>query len=80
MWQRTALSSISRKSPWSCEGSFPQYRGCQSSEVGVSGWEGAHPHKSRGRGTGVGKQGKGITFEMQIHKISNKKEIYIIPK
>jgi len=30
----------------------------------VGGWEGKHPHKSRGRGGSMGERGKGITFEM----------------
>jgi hypothetical protein len=44
--------------PWSCEGSMPQYR------------------ISRRRGEGglsEGKPGKGVTFEMDIKEISNKK-------
>jgi hypothetical protein len=43
----------------------------------VAWWEGEHPQRIRGRGDAiggipVGKLGKGITFEMLIHKISNK--------
>jgi hypothetical protein len=40
---------------------------------------GTYPHRSRRRGDGIGgfwgsgKLGKGITLEMQINKISNKK-------
>jgi hypothetical protein len=46
---------------------------CQGQEAGVDGLV------SRGRGKGIGdfsegKQGKGITFEMEIKKISNKKK------
>jgi hypothetical protein len=43
----------------------------------VGGWVGEHPHRSRGRGgegggDAEGKPRKGITFEMQINKITNK--------
>jgi hypothetical protein len=50
--------------------------------VGRQEWVGVgkHPYRSRGRGDGMGvsmedggKPGKGITFEMLIKKISNKK-------
>jgi hypothetical protein len=47
---------------------------------GGSEWVGKYPHRSRGRGNGMGVSGaegnggKGITFEMEINKISNKKE------
>jgi hypothetical protein len=44
--------------------------------VGGRRWVGEHPHRSRGGGweSGFleGKPGKGITFEMQMKKISNK--------
>ena len=52
-------------------------RGIKGREVGVSGWVKEYPHRSRGREDGIGcfqeggKLGKGITFEMQIKKISN---------
>jgi hypothetical protein len=43
----------------------------------VGGWVGEHLQRSRGRRDGMGlsrgETGKGITFEMQINKISNKK-------
>ena len=49
------------------KGLCPSIGECQDSEVGVSGWEGEHPHRSKGWGGywGVleGKLGKGITFE-----------------
>jgi len=44
----------------------------------VGGWGGEHPHRSRRRGMGwgfpEGRPGKGITFEMQIKKICNKRK------
>jgi hypothetical protein len=50
---------------------------CQGQETGVGGlWRGA---KGIG-GFWEGKLGKGITFEMQIKKISNKKEIKVEDK
>ena len=42
----------------------------EAREVGVGGWVGEHPHRSRGRGNEIRgsrvgrKPGKGITFEM----------------
>ena len=51
---------------------------CEGKKVGVGEWVGEHPHKSRrwdGRGCfRVGKFEKGITFEIQISKICNKKK------
>jgi hypothetical protein len=46
---------------------------------GRSGWVGEHPHRVRGEGKWdrefpEGRPGKGITFEMQIKKISNKRK------
>jgi hypothetical protein len=45
----------------------PNIGECQGGEVGVGGWVGELPHRSRGKGMGwefaEGKQGKGI-FEM----------------
>jgi hypothetical protein len=50
---------------------MPSFRGIEGKEVGVGGWVEEHPHRSRGREDGiggfqegVGKPGKGITFEM----------------
>jgi hypothetical protein len=43
---------------------------------GRSGWVEQYPHRGRGRGNGIGaflRPGKGITVEMQIKKISNKR-------
>jgi len=37
---------------------------CQNTEMGVGGWEGRHPHRSRGRVGRRGETAKGITFEM----------------
>jgi hypothetical protein len=52
----------SRRGPWSCEGSMPQYRGMPGPGMrvgglgsGGGGWD---------RGISEGKLGKGITFEM----------------
>jgi hypothetical protein len=39
-----------------------------------SGWVGEQKERGGNRGFSEGKPGKGITFEMQIKKISNKKE------
>jgi hypothetical protein len=56
-----------------------QCRGIEGREVGVGGWVEEHPHRSRGREDVIGyfweggKLGKGVKFEMQIKKISNKK-------
>jgi hypothetical protein len=33
---------------------FPRVGECQGDEVGVGGWEGEHPHRSRGKGMGWG--------------------------
>jgi hypothetical protein len=52
---------------------MPQHKGIECGELGVSGWVGEHPHRSRGREDGIGsllergKLGKGITLEMQIN-------------
>jgi hypothetical protein len=35
----------------------PSVGECQSGEVGVGGWVGEHPHRSRGRGYGLGSFG-----------------------
>ena len=61
---------------------MPHCRGIEGREVGVGRWVLKHPHRRRGRGDGLGgshasvggKQGKGVTFEMQIKKICNKKK------
>jgi hypothetical protein len=50
--------------------------------VGVGGWVGKHPHRSRGKGGGIGcfgrrgggRLGNGITLEMKIKKIYNKRK------
>jgi hypothetical protein len=54
---------------------MPQCRGIKGREVGVGGWVEEHPLRSRGRGDvwRFPGEGKGITFEMQIKKISNKR-------
>ena len=52
---------------------MPQSRGIENGEVGVGCVE-EHPHRSRRREDGIGgfqegeKQGKGMTFEVQIKK------------
>lgn len=62
-----ALSGINRKRhPWSVKTRFPNVGDCQGVEVRVGGWEGEHLYGRMGEGA------KGITFEMEIHKISNK--------
>ena len=33
---------------------FHSIEECQGSEVGVAGWEGEHPHRSRGEGDRIG--------------------------
>ena len=60
-----------RRGPWSYEGSIDaQCRGIEGGDVGVGGWVGEHPHRSRGREDGIGgfqewgKPGKEITFAM----------------
>jgi hypothetical protein len=62
---------------------MPLCRGTGGGEVGVCGWVGGcleeHPNRSRWRKDMIGcfweggKPRKGIIFEMQIKKISNKK-------
>jgi hypothetical protein len=56
----------------------PSVGAYQGREVGVGRWVEEHLHRCRGRRDGIrvwgGKPGKGITFEMQIKKISNKKK------
>jgi hypothetical protein len=58
---------------------MPQCRGIEGRDVRVGGWV-EHPHRSWGREDVIGcfreegKLGKGITFEMQIKKISSKKK------
>jgi hypothetical protein len=47
----------------------PTYGECKGGEVGVGGWVGEHPHRSRVREDGdrvfvEGKQGMGIAFEL----------------
>ena len=41
---------------------------CEGREAGKGGWVRVYPHRSRGRGDGIGasgeESGKGITFEM----------------
>ena len=47
-----------------------QCRGIEGGEMGTGGWVEKHPHRSRGRGVGIGgllrrrELGKGITLEM----------------
>jgi hypothetical protein len=58
---------------------YPSVGEGQGGEVGVGWWMGGGgSHRSRGRGKGwgfmEGKFRKGITFEMELHKISKKKE------
>jgi hypothetical protein len=66
-----ALSVINgKRGPWSFESWISQYRECQDQEAEVGGLV------SRGMGKEIvgfwrWKQGKGVTFEMQIKKISN---------
>jgi hypothetical protein len=47
---------------------MPQCRECQDGEVGVGGWVGEYPYKSKGRRMGwefpERKLGKEITFEL----------------
>ena len=74
--QRMDLLDINgKRGPGSCEGSMPQCRGMPGQGMGVGGLV------SSGWGDGIGfffflegKPGKGVTFEMEIKKISNKKE------
>jgi hypothetical protein len=67
-----------RIGPWSCEGSMPQYRGIPGPGSG-SEWVGEQGERGGARGFLERKQGKGITFEMQIKKISNKKKVLFFP-
>ena len=36
---------------------MPSVGECQGGKAGVGGWEGEHPHRSRGRGIGEGVSG-----------------------
>jgi hypothetical protein len=42
------LASMGREAPWSCEGLMLQCRGMLGQGVGVCGWMGENPHRSRG--------------------------------
>ena len=61
-----------RRGPWSCEDSRPQYREMPGPGSG-SGWVGEHRDKGGYRGFSERKLGKGIAFEMEMKKTSNKK-------
>jgi hypothetical protein len=64
MWQRMAYLVFSgRRSPWSCEGSVPQYRGLPG-PVNGSGWVTEHGEGGQERGFLEWNLGKGLTFEM----------------
>ena len=53
MQQRMALYGISgRRGP--VKARFPSVGEYQGREVGVGGWVREHPHRSRGRGNGIG--------------------------
>jgi hypothetical protein len=52
-----------RRSPWSCEGSMPQYRGMPGPRSG-SGWVGEQGEAGGDRGILERKMENGITFEM----------------
>lgn len=58
--------------PWSWEDSMPQCRELQDREVGVSGWVGEHPHRSRRREDGIGVFRGQTGNENNINKISTK--------
>jgi hypothetical protein len=63
------LASIGGEALGPVKARCPSVRECQGGEVGVGGWVGEHPHRSRGREDGIGgfQRGnleKGITFEM----------------
>jgi len=63
-----ALSSINRrKNPWSCEGSLPQ---CSNARARRLEW--VDGNGSILIETGEGRGANGITFEVEIHKISKK--------
>jgi hypothetical protein len=61
-----------RTGPWFSEGSMPQYRGKIGPGI-KSEWVGGHRDGKVDSGFSEVKLGKGITFEMQIKKISFKK-------
>jgi len=51
-----ALSAINeRRALGPVKAPFPTVGECQGAEVGVSGWEGEHLHRSRGKGYRRGK-------------------------
>jgi hypothetical protein len=52
---------------------MPQYRGTPG-PGSRGGWVSEQGEEEGGRGVLEGKPGKGITFEMEIKKISNKKK------
>jgi len=56
-----SISGINgRRSPWSMTSHFPILGKRQGVELGMGGWEGEHPHRSRARGVGrVGKWERG---------------------
>jgi len=56
---------------------FPSGGKCQGVEVEVCGWEGEHLHSIRRRAMERGELGKVITFERQMHKLSNKEKSWV---
>jgi hypothetical protein len=70
-----ALSDINgSRGSWSCEGYTPQCRGMPG-QGSRSGWVGEQEEEGWDKRSSEGKPGKGITFEMLIKKISNKKNL-----
>jgi hypothetical protein len=60
-----------RRGRWSCKGLMLQCRE-RPGPGSRSGWVGEQGQEGRDRGILEGKRRKGITFEMEIRKISNK--------
>ena len=57
-----AIVEFWRRSPWSCEGSMPQYRGMPGPGMGVGGLEAGGG--GRGEGFLEGELGKGIALKV----------------
>jgi hypothetical protein len=55
IWQKMAVLDISgRRGPWARGWWMPRMTEQEDRKMGVSGWVGEHPHRSRGRRDGIG--------------------------